>query len=372
MSQSDADDAFEKDLADAGLLDSPLEGGDTTEETETPEGQTPATGTPGATPEGAAAETPPVAPTDDATIAGVPPDPTAEELSAKAVPFAFISDGKQNTIDVIREIPGEGLVIEQVHVEKFRNMIQTADKALRDNVELRAKEQRYDQLGGTEKYRELEGRSAALDAMGSELLAIMNNPERLIDLATNPTARENLMLRLEMKGNASFAEAAQKFGASLTAQDTAGRAEANDGTAFDLALDSIGKALQKSGITLPAEDWQAARAHFGAFKGALYRISTAADTQQYGIPAGQRMIDIPLMHPWFEDRAKLRQSQSLQEQNRTKAENENRLRNPAPTPAPRKPVVANRTPRPDKKHEPQWKDIKNAWLSGRHAIDASD
>lgn len=368
MSQEDADLAFERDLASAGLLDSSLENeGDTLAE---PKAETPAGAVatdPGAKPDGVAQETPVVPGQPDATIAGETKELTAEELVAKAVPFSFTSDGQQSTVDVIREIPGEGLVIEQANVEKFRNMIQTADKALRDNVKLREQESRYEKLGGTEKYRELESRSAALDAMGTELLKIINNPEQLISLATDPRERALLLRELQFMGNSTAQTAGQKFGDSLNTVDAGRTQETQDATAFEGALQSIYKALPM----LTAEDQQAIRVQFSqpGMKAALYRTSTAADAK-YGIPPGQRIIDIPLMHPYAEQLARIRQRQTVAEQNRIRAENENRLRNPAPATPPKKPLIQRG--KQEKKAEPEWKDFKRNMLAGRFTMSGDE
>lgn len=398
MSQADADNAFELDLAHAGLLDSPLEFGDTDSGEQEPIGTAAVPATPGASPEAKAGETPPATPKADATIAdpkaaakaaakaapsAQAPDasnanasekePTGEELAAKAVPFAFTSDGQTTTVDMIREIPGMGLVIEQPGVDRFRNMMQTADKALKDNVKLRDMERQYTQLGGTEKYRELQSQSAALDAMGTELLKIVADPQKLISLASDPRERELLLRELQWLGNTKAQEAAQTFGAAREQADAAGTQQAQDTRAFNIAIDSMAKALPM----LTPEDVQAIRVQFSqpGMRSALYRQTTAADAK-YGLPPGKRVIDIPLMHPYAQRLAEVRIAQKTEADARAKAEAENKQRTSTAAPvAARRPAAAPKQPTGRRggaanTKDPSWSEIKNAWLSGRHAIAA--
>lgn len=392
MSQEDADKAFELDLAHAGLLDSSLEGGDTPGADASPASAAPASVPPGAPPKEGAAEPPPAPPKAAATIAGkeaapagtpaapaepagaaAAPEPTGEELAAKAIPFAFTSDGKSSTVDVIQEIPGVGVVIEAPHIEKFRNMMQTADKALRDNVTLRAREAEYQRLGGSDKYRELESRAAALDAMGTELLTILNNPERLITLATDPRERDLLLRELQWKGQSTAQTATQKFTDTFSQVANEGNAARADQIAFEGALTSIYQALPM----LTAEDQQAIRTQFSqpGMQQALFRKATADDAK-YGFQVGQRLIDIPLMHPYADSLARIRIAQKADAEARIKAENENRARlGPPATPTKPRAPVQRAAPGNKKKgvgelgpdDDGSYAYIKNRHLSGRFA-----
>jgi hypothetical protein len=377
--QHAADDAFELDLAHAGLLDSPLEGRETAPEKVESAPATATPDTPGATAPRVAGATPPAAATPDATtIPAATPEPSGEELAKLAVPFTYTVDGQGRSVEMIREIPGTGVVIEQPHVEQFRNYLQTADKAIRDNAPLRARAAEYARLGGPQKFAEVQARAEALDAMGTKLLEAIANPEMLAALLNDPRERMMLLREAQFIGKDRIAAQMQKFQTEMAQPDPAVQAQeqtGRDSQALETAFQSIDRAFREKGVELQPQDWQAARSHFGQFRSALFRTATAADSQRYGFPVGQRFLDIPAMHSWFLDRGNLRYQQAADVQNRAKADAENAKRlGTKPTVAPRSP---GQRPGAGKKtatggKEKTWSQIKNDWRVGRFATEPTD
>lgn len=303
---------------------------------------------PGSTDEKAAAPRAESPPTDEAPPADTPPDPFAELLK-DATPATYKVDGQERTFDgFVVTKSGHGVVPPE-QVERLRNTLGLAEKSIADNKVLYERTQRFERLGGEQKLAALEEQVAQLDAAGTQLLAILNDPTALLmldaegNVVKNPKAISDLTDKLQFASKVAGFEAKQKFQQSVQQQQQGQQ----DASQRGRALEAVIAQLHAQYPDLTLQDVAAARAHFGQFASALFRQAGPEDAQQYGYRIGEWLIDTPKMHPFFEERAQFRKEQATTTKKRDAAEAENRKRQA---------VVSPPRPRKGESGQPRNKD----------------
>lgn len=262
-----------------------------------------------------------------------PPDPFGEALK-DAAPVTYKVDGQDKTFDgIVVTKSGHG-VIPPDKLDRLRNTLGLAEKSIADNRTLYERTRRFDQLGGEQKIAELSAQVAQLDAAGSHLLNLLNDPTALLmldaegNVVKNPKAIADLTEKLQFASKVAGFEAQQQFQGLLQQQQQ----QQVDTTQQGRALDAVIGQLHEQYPDLTPGDLAAAKAHFGQFTNALFRQATPADAQQYGYRIGEWLIDTPKMVPFFEERANLRREQGEAAKAREAAAAENRKRVASPPP----------------------------------------
>lgn len=285
----------------------------------------------------------------DATPADTPSDPFAALLES-AKPLTYKVNGQERTLDGILEVAGKGAVIPQEKVQDIRNLIARSESNAESNRELYAFRQEVERLGGVEKFVKEAERTAMTDAASTLILeAVTQNPAQFVNADGSPN-RERIDFLIQQA--AVKAERARyDFRAQQETQATQWREESTVGQARETAIpEALASVAEQFG--LDASDIQAAVAHFGPFADALLFKATPEQAAQFGVKAGQLMVDLPKMEPWLRDRAQRKQELTALTAKRQQAAKENAARTAQTAKPAVKPIARNpqngqfKTPQP--------------------------
>jgi hypothetical protein len=272
------------------------------------------------------------------------PDPYAT-LTKNASPFAYKVDGQERTFDgIVVGKNGAGYIAPD-QLDRIRNTFGLADKSIADNRGLYERVQSFERLGGVSKIATLEEQVAQLDAAGTKLLELLRDPTSMLMLDEQGNVVPNQRAITEYTERLQFVSEKAAFEARGRFQQNTQQVQqtATQGQQHEKAFHAVFDQFRQQYPTLTEGDIASAKAHFGAFTGALFRQATPDDAQRYGYRIGEWLIDTPKMAPWFEDRMALRASTAAHDTARKKAEQDNRTRQPAPVVSPRK--AAHEQPR---------------------------
>ena len=281
------------------------------------------------------AATPTESPSDPAAVPAdsTTPDPFTDLLK-DATPLTYTVDRQDRAFDgIVLTKSGHG-VVPPDQVDRLRNTLGLAEKSIADNKVLYERTRRFEQLGGEQRIAQQAAEIAQLDAAGTQLLAILQDPTALLmldeqgNVVKNPRAISDLTEKLQTAGRIAEFEAKEKFQQAV--QQT--QQVQQDATTQGRALDAVMTQFHQQYPDLTPQDIAAAKAHFGSFAGALFRQATPEDAQRYGYRIGELLIDTPKMVPYFEDRATFRREQATATKARQKAEAENQKRQPVASP----------------------------------------
>ena len=315
------------------------------------------------------AATPTESPSDPAAVPAdsTTPDPFTDLLK-DATPLTYTVDRQDRAFDgIVLTKSGHG-VVPPDQVDRLRNTLGLAEKSIADNKVLYERTRRFDQLGGEQRLAEQAATIAQLDAAGTQLLAILQDPTALLmldaegNVVKNPKAISDLTEKLQSVSRIAEYEAKEKFQQAF--QQT--QQVQHDATTQGRALDAVVAQFQQQYPDLTPQDLAAAKAHFGPFASALFRQATPEDAQRYGYRIGEWLIDTPKMVPYFEDRAASRRDQATAAKARQAAEAENRKRQTVVSPP--KPKAAPQPRRDDGTFAQKNKDSQEERERVRTAI----
>lgn len=322
-------------------------------------------------------------PAEDA--AAVPPE--IQEMLSSATPITYTVDGQARVFDGILEVKGQGGMIPAEKLEQVRNTLAYADKAIQDNRALYEESQTFRGLSytssadqkeykGLDAFRQLQADKAWTDAGSDNLVKHFADPTFIINLAyayqNNDLDGAKAILAGMAEKAAFHADKAQWSTLRTLERTTQERAQqsadaGNVDRAIDGAILKMAEWAKEAGTPLSDADLKAARAHFGPFKGTLYRDATPQERAS-GLPA--KVVDIPLMHAWFLDRIERIKGdgeRARQDEARRKAEAENAKRTAVPAkPAARAPAKPSAPAKPAKQKSDAEvaADINRAWKRG--------
>lgn len=286
--------------------------------------------------------------TEDAPEPDTPPDPLAP-LLAEAKPLTYKVNQQERVADHILEIEGKGAFIPADKVGDIRQMLSRYDSNAEASRELFQYREQVERLGGVQKFHETNERSAMTDAASVLILdAFTKNPRQFVnDDGTPNTERINFLIQ---QAGVHAERARYEYRQQREEQEGKWTAEASESETRESALPrAVEQAVQQLG--LGPEDAQAALAHFGPFRDALYFKATPEQALQYGVKPGTLMVDLPKMEPWFRDRLAMRQRSAETAKKREQAAAENAARATTPTP-PRKPNGQFTKPKASKAQTP--------------------
>jgi hypothetical protein len=257
-----------------------------------------------------------------------------EVLLATATPLDFTVNGESKTFDGIQVIPGHGAIINEDALPGVRDLLQKGQQAWDANREL------YQE---TERYRALEYTSASgeaskgLDAFASALTDnarlnaavkvfadTLGSPDRIAALIADPTAYENLKLRLENATERASATARTQWGERVQRTTEGVETQPDRLTAM---LGSHIDSLKSYVPQLTQADWNEAKTIFGPFATQIVRRATPDDARAAGVKVGSLVVDNSRLTPWLEARATARSAEATAKAaaDKTDAENKRRL-----------------------------------------------
>lgn len=277
-------------------------------------------------------ETKPDATPSAETPAAAAPPGTTEDAKPDPLegtePFTYEIDGQVRQFKGILLADGGGLIPPEA-LDGVRQSLAYADRAIQQNRALTEQVERTNALTfrakddagqdrdfqGTEAFHRLKAEYARIDAEGHTIVGSLGDPQFVINLALayqDGNKAAALALIKNVTERVHFAGERAHFTSIRDVQQTTQKVttDAQEAQVVDQALnaqiDAMGRWATAQGVPLTAADLDAARKHFGPFKGALHRDATADELRQYGWKPGQKVIDTPRMHGWFEDRMALR------------------------------------------------------------------
>lgn len=277
-------------------------------------------------------------PSPDALAPDTPSDPFAALLES-AKPLTYKVNGQERTLDGILEVEGKGAVIPHDKVQDIRNLIARSESNAESNRELYSFRQEVERLGGVEKFVKEAERTAMTDAASTLILeAVTQNPAQFVNADGSPN-RERIDFLIQQA--AVKAERARyDFRAQQETQAHQYREESTIGQARETAIpEALASVAGQFG--LDASDIQAAVAHFGPFADALLFKATPEQAAQFGVKAGQLMVDLPKMEPWLRDRQARKQEVTALTAKRQQAAKENAARTAQTAKPVAKPVARN-------------------------------
>ncbi len=348
---------------------------------DTPEAPEPESAEPDAELDDDAPETPDADDTPAPNTA-ITADPLAEMLKG-GKPLTYTVDGqKKETTDIV-ELEGRGAVIPPEALPRIRDRLQQADRLTEQNRKLYAETQEFTRVGGVERVAELERKVAQLDAAGSVLLDLIENPPKLLamlrtqqdgSVALDPVQQEFLVRQVQVASK----EAEFKAREAWTTRQTQHQSQATEAETRQATLDAQVRAL---GEGLPPEDIEAALQFFGPMAHVLYRQATAEDVAKYpgAFAVGQTIFDAPRVDAWVQDRKALRGKMAESAHKRTEAAKHNAAVTqqaaksaPKPTP-PRNPKNGQFKEAPAKpKEKPTKFDLMLRARAGKPLFDTPD
>lgn len=362
-------------------------GGDATDDTDVApaEPETPADAQPAPAAESETqAETKPEAPAaDDAQPASdaapVAPQSFSQMIAGlkDATPLQIDVLGAPRAFDAIKVVGNDGAYIAAADVPKVKNALEYAERTRTTNNQLYQQVQAFQRRGGMEGLANLTAERAAIDAAGTELLRLLDDPAILLELATNPAVtRPQIVDRVKFAADRARFEAVRAF-PQLDAEATATQErETQSVRALEGAFAQIRQALP----ALTDEDMATAREHFLSIRGTLFRPATAEEATALGIAPGSTVLDGPKLHPYFQHVAALREQAAKTATATAAASKENAARVAATTPARTTPSRGPAKKAPAKANTKKdlstmsYADIKRAAMSGRlfEAMDTDD
>lgn len=271
----------------------------------------------------------------DSTLTTADPVDPFTTLLADAKPLTYKVNGTERPFDAILSTgDGKPAIIPAERVAEVRDMVARYEHNVANNKELYQTVQRYESLGGLDKFHELQERNAQLNAASLHILdslAALGIPPETMALLT----REAKIAAAE----ARFTTIEQRQTAEQTFATTT-----NDAAVKESAIPS---AIDTHFASVPAEDREAAKAYFAQFRESLMFKATPEQALQFNVKPGTWMVDLPKMAPFFDNLAKARTAAASEAEKRMAAAKENAARTAA-TPAkplpPRKPTGEFRRP----------------------------
>lgn len=301
-----------------------------------------------------------VDPTDE-TAAPVDPvapvDPFAA-LMQDAAPLTYKVNGSERPFDAIL-MTGDGkpAIIPADKVGQVRDMVARYESNAAANRELYQTVQRYESLGGLEKFHELQERNAQLNAASLHILD---------SLVAMGLPQETLAL---LQREAKIAAAEARF-TTIEQRQTAEQTFATTTNDAAVKESAIPSAIDTHFAHVPASDRDAAKAYFAQFRDALMFKATPEQALQWNVKPGTWMVDLPKMAPYFETLANARTTAATEAEKRAAAAKHNATVT-APKVAPKPTPKAKAQPRredgtfAEKPSKPTREDFMMAALGGK-------
>ena len=304
-------------------------------------------------------------------------EPKVEDLLASATPLDYTVNGETRTFDGISVIPGQGAIIPESALPALRDRLQQAESARADARQLYQKTQEYEALEytgannqpvrGLDAIRTAMAEAAAYREIARTALEHIRDPQKIVALATDPTALSLLTERLDVIGERAMMTAQKAWGERQSA------ATQQQETAPDRLTGLLSQhldSLKQYAPDLTDADWQEAKAVFGPFASQIVRRATPDEARAAGVKVGSLIVDNNRMLGWLTQRTTQRQQEAAAKAAaaRTDAENKKRLaaanagKSAKPQASSARPGAGKPTQKPA---EPTYEEILRAAKAGR-------
>lgn len=297
----------------------------------------------------------------------------ADDPLKDAQPFTYVVDGQARTLEGAHLITGPdgqtGAIIPAAVLPALQQRLSRAEHDEAQNRELYHRVQEYERLEfkeakGLDAFAQALTENARLTAAVTLLVQHIEDPQKVVALATDANALQLLQERLGVVTEKAALAAGKQWGERIQqSREAATTAPEQLGAMLNQHFDAL--APQVPGLT--KADWDEAKTIFGPFASQIIHRATPDEARAANVKVGSLVVNNNAFLGWLDQRVKQRaeEAKAKAAQAQTDAENKKRLaaanagKKPAPT---GRPGAGKETPKPK---QPTYQEIARAAQAGR-------